>query len=165
MGACTTELKKKRELLVIVEYCRFGNIQKYMMTHRNHYVNQVDPATQEPNFSIGQEIIWSMGGDLPKARQEYELSARYYGQKKNSEGGPIASNSSRQMIMLRDTGNNQATQTSDQVPTSHNEAFNSDGGCLRRGDVCKGQKNLSVRYTENPGWYCIVIFVSSCWLY
>ena len=155
MGACTTELKKKREMLVIVEYCRFGNIQKYMMTHRNHYVNQVDPATQEANFAIGQEIIWSLGGDLPKVRQEYELSARYYGQKNSSGGGPVASNSSRQMIMLRNISNNQETQTSDQVPSGQNDAFTSDGGCLRKGDVCKGQKNLSVRYTENPGLYFI----------
>ncbi len=40
LGACTTSLNK-RELLVIVEYCRFGNIQKYLLLHRNSFINQV----------------------------------------------------------------------------------------------------------------------------
>ena len=30
------------ELLVIVEYCRFGNLQNYLMKNRNNFVNQVD---------------------------------------------------------------------------------------------------------------------------
>jgi hypothetical protein len=27
---------------VIVEYCRFGNLQTYLINHRNNFVNQVD---------------------------------------------------------------------------------------------------------------------------
>ena len=90
-------------------------------------------------------------GDLPRARQQYELSARYYGNRKGSGSGVIVSNSSRQMANLPHIGNNIATQTSDQRPDV--EGYTSDGGCLRRGDVGKkvGPK-LSVRYTENPGW-------------
>ena len=30
------------EVLVIVEYCRFGNLQTYLINHRNSYINQVD---------------------------------------------------------------------------------------------------------------------------
>lgn len=30
------------ELLVIVEYCRFGNLQSYLIRHRNHFINQLD---------------------------------------------------------------------------------------------------------------------------
>ena len=30
------------ELLVIVEYCRFGNLQNHLMKNRNNFVNQVD---------------------------------------------------------------------------------------------------------------------------
>ena len=150
LGACTTELKKKRELLVIVEYCRFGNLQKYMMTHRSHFINQLQPSSQEVNFSIGQEIIWGFGGDLPKVRQEYELSARYYGQKKSSGG---TSNSSRQMIMLQNLGQSTNATESNQVAASHNEGFTSDGGCFRKGDVNKKGQKLSVRYTENPGMF------------
>ena len=28
--------------MVIVEYCRFGNLQNYLMKNRNNFVNQVD---------------------------------------------------------------------------------------------------------------------------
>ncbi|XP_057368624.1 vascular endothelial growth factor receptor 1-like [Daphnia carinata] len=41
LGACTKEMHKG-ELLVIVEYCRFGNLQTYLSTHRDSFVNLVD---------------------------------------------------------------------------------------------------------------------------
>ena len=54
------------------------------------------------------------------------------------------------MVNLPNVGNNIGTQTSDQRPNV--EGFTSDGGCLRRNDVGKKVgKQLSVRYTENPG--------------
>ena len=30
------------ELLVIVEYCRFGNLQTYLINHRRNFINLVD---------------------------------------------------------------------------------------------------------------------------
>jgi hypothetical protein len=30
------------ELLVIVEYCRFGNLQTYLINHRSSFINLVD---------------------------------------------------------------------------------------------------------------------------
>ena len=30
------------ELLVIVEYCRYGNLQTYLIKHRKNFINQVD---------------------------------------------------------------------------------------------------------------------------
>ena len=76
LGACTGGLNK-RELLVIVEYCRFGNIQKYLLLHRDHFISQVDPATGEANFDIGQDIIDGYGRDLPRIREDEEMSAAY----------------------------------------------------------------------------------------
>lgn len=45
------------ELLVIVEYCRFGNLQIYLLRHRDNYINQVDPKTEKIDYSIGQEYL------------------------------------------------------------------------------------------------------------
>ncbi|XP_034249879.1 vascular endothelial growth factor receptor 1 isoform X2 [Thrips palmi] len=44
LGACTKGLNKM-ELLVIVEYCRYGNLHNYLMKHRNHFIDQIDPTT------------------------------------------------------------------------------------------------------------------------
>lgn len=30
------------ELLVIVEYCRYGNVQNYLMRNRDSFLNQLD---------------------------------------------------------------------------------------------------------------------------
>lgn len=29
--------------MIILEYCRFGNIRKYLLRHKSHFVNQVTP--------------------------------------------------------------------------------------------------------------------------
>ncbi|KAG8226012.1 hypothetical protein J437_LFUL004133 [Ladona fulva] len=44
LGACTKNLTK-RELLVIVEYCRFGNLQNYLLRHREDFIDEIDPVT------------------------------------------------------------------------------------------------------------------------
>ncbi|XP_057365386.1 vascular endothelial growth factor receptor 1-like isoform X1 [Daphnia carinata] len=41
LGACTKNVTKG-ELLVIVEYCRYGNIQNYLIRNRAKFLNQVD---------------------------------------------------------------------------------------------------------------------------
>lgn len=45
------------ELLVIVEYCRFGNLQNFLLRHRQHFINQIDPNTEKVNYLIGQEEL------------------------------------------------------------------------------------------------------------
>ena len=32
---------------------RFGNLRKYLINHRNHFVNQIDPVSGTINFDIG----------------------------------------------------------------------------------------------------------------
>ncbi|KZS14552.1 Uncharacterized protein APZ42_019921 [Daphnia magna] len=41
LGACTKQMSKG-ELFIIVEYCRFGNLQNYLSKHRNSFINLVD---------------------------------------------------------------------------------------------------------------------------
>ncbi|XP_008191844.1 vascular endothelial growth factor receptor 1 isoform X1 [Tribolium castaneum] len=56
LGACTKNVAK-RELLVIVEFCRFGNLQNYLLRHRENFIDQVDPKTGHIDYTIGQEIL------------------------------------------------------------------------------------------------------------
>lgn len=56
LGACTKNVEK-RELLVIVEYCRFGNLHNYLLRHRDNFIDQVDPTTGRIDFNIGSEIL------------------------------------------------------------------------------------------------------------
>ncbi|XP_014211548.1 vascular endothelial growth factor receptor 1-like [Copidosoma floridanum] len=54
LGACTKNIAK-RELLVIVEFCRFGNLQNYLLRHRENFIDQIDPSTGKIDPSIGKE--------------------------------------------------------------------------------------------------------------
>lgn len=45
------------ELLVIVEYCRFGNLHNYLLRHRDNFINQIDPATGKFDPTIGLDIL------------------------------------------------------------------------------------------------------------
>ena len=56
LGACTKNISK-RELLVIVEYCRFGNLHNYLLRHRTDFINQIDPATGKIDPNIGIDIL------------------------------------------------------------------------------------------------------------
>ncbi|XP_015606080.1 vascular endothelial growth factor receptor 1 isoform X2 [Cephus cinctus] len=56
LGACTKNIAK-RELFVIVEYCRFGNLHNYLLRHRADFINQIDPTTGKIDPSIGQEFL------------------------------------------------------------------------------------------------------------
>lgn len=40
------------DLLLIVEYCRFGNLQSYLINHRSRFVNQLDQLGMlRPDYS------------------------------------------------------------------------------------------------------------------
>ncbi|KAK8759242.1 hypothetical protein V5799_003128 [Amblyomma americanum] len=44
LGAVTKNLAKG-ELMVIVEYCKFGNLRHYLLRHRERFINQLNPET------------------------------------------------------------------------------------------------------------------------
>ncbi|XP_032668208.1 LOW QUALITY PROTEIN: vascular endothelial growth factor receptor kdr-like [Odontomachus brunneus] len=56
LGACTKNISK-RELLVIVEYCRFGNLHNYLLRHRGGFINQIDPNTGKLDNTIGLDVL------------------------------------------------------------------------------------------------------------
>ncbi|KAF5277868.1 hypothetical protein FQA39_LY06020 [Lamprigera yunnana] len=56
LGACTKNVAK-RELFVIVEYCRFGNLHNYLLRHRSIYINQVDVKTGKIDYTHRSESI------------------------------------------------------------------------------------------------------------
>lgn len=56
LGACTKGLNKM-ELLVIVEYCRYGNLHNYLMKHRNKFIDQIDPVTGLIDPTRGVEAL------------------------------------------------------------------------------------------------------------
>ena len=62
-------------------HTRFGNIQKYLIHHRNKFINQVDPNTGIINFDIGRDLLRvSSAGeeiDWPTQRERGEASAHY----------------------------------------------------------------------------------------
>uniref|UniRef100_A0A1A9WWA6 Receptor protein-tyrosine kinase n=1 Tax=Glossina brevipalpis TaxID=37001 RepID=A0A1A9WWA6_9MUSC len=51
LGAVTKNIAK-RELMVIVEYCRYGNVQNFLLRNRKRFINQINPATDKIDASI-----------------------------------------------------------------------------------------------------------------
>ncbi|KRT78953.1 Immunoglobulin, partial [Oryctes borbonicus] len=56
IGACTKHIAK-RELYVIVEFCRFGNLHNYLLRHRENFINQINPETGKIDCSIGIDVL------------------------------------------------------------------------------------------------------------
>lgn len=51
----TTKLAE-RELLLIVEYCRFGNARDYILSNRSRFVDQINPSTGELDLNRARII-------------------------------------------------------------------------------------------------------------
>ncbi|XP_044010236.1 vascular endothelial growth factor receptor 1-like [Aphidius gifuensis] len=52
LGACTKNIAK-HELLVIVEYCHFGDLHDYLFKHRLKFINQINPLTGKIDIGFG----------------------------------------------------------------------------------------------------------------
>ncbi|XP_065203489.1 vascular endothelial growth factor receptor kdr-like [Planococcus citri] len=50
LGACTTDLDKN-DLVVIVEYCKYGNLHDFLFNQRNNFINQINESG-EIDFTI-----------------------------------------------------------------------------------------------------------------
>ncbi|GIX95042.1 vascular endothelial growth factor receptor 3 [Caerostris extrusa] len=49
MGAVTKNISQG-ELLVMVEYCRYGNLRNYLLRHREKFINEMDPCSRNQVF-------------------------------------------------------------------------------------------------------------------
>jgi len=45
------------KLMVIVEYCRYGNLHDYLLRHRDDFVDQLDCTTGKLNLALGNEKV------------------------------------------------------------------------------------------------------------
>ncbi|XP_043065334.1 vascular endothelial growth factor receptor 1 isoform X14 [Drosophila ficusphila] len=51
LGACTKN-NIARDIKVIVEYCHYGNVQRFLLKNRSRFINQIDPETDRIDPSI-----------------------------------------------------------------------------------------------------------------
>ncbi|CAB0039875.1 unnamed protein product [Trichogramma brassicae] len=70
LGACTNNIAK-RELLVIVEYCRYGNLHNYLLKHRDDFIDQIDPSTGDIDPDIGYDIICNARSSTRNSKVKY----------------------------------------------------------------------------------------------
>ncbi|XP_021947889.1 platelet-derived growth factor receptor beta isoform X3 [Folsomia candida] len=56
LGAVTTNLVKKKELFVIVEFCKYGSLLNYMHRHKHTFINQLDPLRGVIDSSIYRQM-------------------------------------------------------------------------------------------------------------
>ncbi|XP_043209365.1 vascular endothelial growth factor receptor 1-like isoform X2 [Amphibalanus amphitrite] len=54
LGAVTKHAAQG-EFMVMVEYCRHGNLHQYLHRHKNSFINQVHPITGEFDATLGEE--------------------------------------------------------------------------------------------------------------
>ncbi|KAK4018027.1 hypothetical protein OUZ56_000097 [Daphnia magna] len=75
LGACTKDIIKG-ELLLIIDYCRFGNLQSYLIKQRNKFLNQLDDFG---NLNLPNEFVeisaihCGDGASCGKSRQQLQL--------------------------------------------------------------------------------------------
>ncbi|XP_049864841.1 vascular endothelial growth factor receptor kdr-like isoform X3 [Pectinophora gossypiella] len=60
LGACTKNVGK-RELIVIVEYCKFGNIHNYLQKHREVFIDQLNDNSEKTLGKVNRGYSSSSG--------------------------------------------------------------------------------------------------------
>ncbi|XP_039294536.1 vascular endothelial growth factor receptor 1 isoform X2 [Nilaparvata lugens] len=91
LGACTRSLND-RELLVIVEYCKYGNLHNYLQKHRDKFVNQINPLTGAFDPTIIPSVTSLKGGyvNIPNVLYQKSQSSNSGGVVIGGGGGTTA---------------------------------------------------------------------------
>lgn len=74
LGAVTKNIAK-RELMVIVEYCQFGNLQSFLVKHRPYFVDQIRNDKIDPMIAQN-DLRWSKHSAYNPVNR-YESSSPY----------------------------------------------------------------------------------------
>ncbi|XP_077559464.1 vascular endothelial growth factor receptor 1-like [Haemaphysalis longicornis] len=78
LGAVTKDVAKGK-LMVIVEYCKFGNLRHYLLRHRVRFVNQLNPETGK----VDPDMCYSPKSPLsPGGRPRFAISNLVYSQQR-----------------------------------------------------------------------------------
>ncbi|XP_057369372.1 vascular endothelial growth factor receptor 1-like isoform X2 [Daphnia carinata] len=101
LGACTKSIIRG-ELLVIVEYCRFGNLQTYLVGHRNTFINQVDElgnfvadAQMQEICDVSGKTMESMNDCVAVNVDEIEMTPQHSANLENEFLGTEANRSNK----------------------------------------------------------------------
>ncbi|CAH0548058.1 unnamed protein product [Brassicogethes aeneus] len=133
LGACTKNVAK-RELMVIVEFCRYGNLHNYIQRHRDNFINQIDPNTQSADFRIGLEVlerVYSAPNSpaVKYAELSFQNPRRYTGSSQGSRNYSVNYSARTQMSSL---SNN--SEPSEEFFLSNNSSIQPDWRSNYKGD-------------------------------
>ncbi|XP_077519080.1 vascular endothelial growth factor receptor 1-like [Amblyomma americanum] len=72
LGAVTKNAAKGG-LMVIVDYCKFGNLRHYLLSHRQHFINQLNPETGkvDPDICHSPKSPTSASPGFRQQRQQH----------------------------------------------------------------------------------------------
>ncbi|XP_055548127.1 vascular endothelial growth factor receptor 1 isoform X2 [Wyeomyia smithii] len=88
LGAVTKNIAK-RELMVIVEYCRFGNVQNFLLKHRPYFIDQINSDTGEIDHSIEKnQFRWSKAGYMYNSQGLKYVNLSFSTHNVNNHGVP-----------------------------------------------------------------------------
>ncbi|XP_053693410.1 vascular endothelial growth factor receptor 1 isoform X2 [Sabethes cyaneus] len=107
LGAVTKNIAK-RELMVIVEYCRFGNVQNFLLKHRPYFIDQINSDTGEIDHSIEKnQFRWSKAGYMYNSNNSN--SGNYTNPKNHLNSKGYVRHSGIQNMAMVDSCNTEAT--------------------------------------------------------
>jgi len=147
LGAVTKNLVKG-ELLVIVEYCKFGNLRHYLLAYRDSFVNQLNSQTGliDPNIQTIQEKI-KISNVNSKISPNYENVFAANGiNNPNYAPTQIATITKKDTVRYADIMHQQSEScTNGYINTSSNTG--QETGCDSASGTGSGYKGVSIRKT------------------